>query len=69
MAKGNGETATEPGDSDSRPESESGKWVDEMPPAEALEKVPDKWGGRQSEQEGCRPLDRPGEPWERRTVP
>ncbi|MGI5419036.1 hypothetical protein [Actinomadura luteofluorescens] len=44
VANGNGETATGTGDRDSRPESESGKWVDEMPPAEALEKVPDKWG-------------------------
>ncbi|MGI5206178.1 hypothetical protein ACQEU6_31980 [Spirillospora sp. CA-108201] len=45
VANGNGETATEPGGRDaSRPEPKGGKWVDEMPPAEALEKVPDKWG-------------------------
>ncbi|MEV3925496.1 hypothetical protein [Actinomadura coerulea] len=45
VANGNGETATEPGGRDaSRSEPEGGKWIDEKPPAEALEKVPDKWG-------------------------
>ncbi|WP_207938587.1 hypothetical protein [Actinomadura darangshiensis] len=33
-----------PSSSEQRPEPEGGKWVDEKPPAEALDKVPDKWG-------------------------